>query len=266
MLGRTDLKIEHFEDKKDMPLREEKRQIGDFTLNELKSTDGKEIYLTLTLPSLMLHGGFFENAENLLANLISELVPKGDGNVLVAGLGNSNITADAIGPKTAAKIFATRHITSDLAKQINLSGIFSVAAIAPDVLGNTGIEAAEFIGSIAERIKPKALIVIDALCAANIERLGNTIQLTNTGISPGSGVKNARPEISQRTLKIPVISIGIPTVIDASYIFKEKARQDMVVTPKDIDLLIDRASTLLGNAINISLQPKIDAEILRALV
>ena len=113
-------------------------------------------------------------------------------------------------------------------------------------------------------MNPRAIIVVDALCAADIKRLGTTIQISNAGIAPGSGVKNSRKELSESTLGVPVIAVGFPTVVDASGIFE--TNEPFVVTPKDIDLMIDRTATLIGNSLNIALQPETDAEILRALV
>ncbi len=260
--NRTDLAVERFKSSTNSAFSQTEEIDGEFTINKIH--DGKNTYITLTLPSLIMHGGFFEEAEKLIAKLLSELLPDGEGCVLVAGLGNREITPDALGPDTVKRVLATRHITKDLAKEIGLRGLSPVAAIAPSVLGKTGVEAAEIIKAVSSSIKPKAVIVIDALCAAEINRLGCTIQLSSCGITPGSGVKNSRREISKNTLGIPVISIGMPTVIDATDFFK--SRDAMVVTPKDIDLLIDRAATLIGNSINICLQSEIEPEILRALV
>lgn len=259
MAYRTDLAVERLKDG-DFSRSEETQ--GEFTINKI--VEQNNTHITITLPSLIMHGGFFESAEKLIAKQIRVLLPNVQGCVLVAGLGNREITPDALGPDTVLRVIATRHISGELAKQINLKGLCPVAAIAPSVLGKTGIEAAEIIKAVSDSIRPAAVIVIDALCAAEIERLGCTIQLSNGGITPGSGVKNSRREISRNTLGVPVIAIGMPTVIDATEIFK--GSEQMVVTPKDIDLLIDRAATLLSNAINISLQPEIEPEILRALV
>lgn len=262
MAYRTDLAVERLKMSPDSNFLQSEETQGEFTINKIK--DGKNAYITVTFPSLLIHGGFFEDAEKLIARLLNELLPDGDGCVLVAGLGNREITPDSLGPDTVLRVIATRHISREFAKQIDLEGLSPVAAIAPSVLGKTGIEAAEIIKAVSCSINPKAVIVIDALCAAEAERLGCTVQLSSAGITPGSGVKNSRSEISRSTLSVPVISIGVPTVIDASDNFK--STEPMVVTPKDIDLLIDRAASLLGNAINICLQKEIDADILRALV
>lgn len=259
MLSRTDLAIERKNDDK-TDISEEVK--GEFIITKIADKNGTHI--TLTLPNLLFHGGIFNDAENLLSKEISSLLPKGDGLVLVVGLGNREITPDAIGPLALSKVIATRHISKELAKQIDLPFLRSVAALAPSVLGTTGIEVAEIACALKEVLKPKAIIAIDALCAADIKRLGTTIQISNAGISPGSGVKNSRAELSENTLGIPVVAVGFPTVIDASGLFD--TNEPFVVTPKDIDLLTDRAATLIGNSINIALQPETDAELLRALV
>lgn len=273
ILGRTDLAIESINaaktDENVFIKRDEKR--GEFTLNHIKIT-AKESeafgkaegeYITIDLPSLLFHGGFFDEAEKLLSEQITALLPKKHNLVLVAGLGNTDITPDALGPISAERVLATRHIDEELARQIHLTSLRSVAVITPNVLGKTGIEAAEIIECVANKIKPDAVIVIDALCAAEQTRLGNTLQLSTAGISPGSGVKNTRPQINSELLKCPVISLGMPTVVDIS---EDENTSPLVVTPKDIDLLIDRAATLIGNAINLTLQPDTDPELLKALV
>lgn len=259
MLARTDLAIERKKHTKTDVLKE---KFGEYIIEKIQEENA--IHITITLPSLLLHGGYFEDAEILLSEQISSLLPKGDGLVLVVGLGNREITPDAIGPLTLSRVIATRHISKELAKQLELPFLRPVAAIAPSVLGTTGIEVAEIALALKNILNPKAIIIVDALCAADIKRLGTTIQISNAGISPGSGVKNSRAELSENTLGIPVIAIGFPTVIDASGLFDTD--EPFVVTPKDIDLLIDRAATLISNSINMALQPETEAELLRALV
>lgn len=204
---------------------------------------------------------------------LGELLPNNRESVLVVGLGNSDITPDAIGPMTADRLLATRHIGRELAENLGLEGLKSVSALIPGVLGKTGIEALEIIKGTIERTRPSAVIVVDALAARRTERLCRTVQLCNTGISPGSGVHNSRMEISQKVLGVPVIAVGIPTVVDVASLIGDltghaapQKLRGMMVTPKDIDLLIRRASELLSEAINLFLQPEIDEKTLRALV
>lgn len=198
------------------------------------------------------------------------LLPQNLNLVLVVGLGNRQITPDALGPKTVAGVLATRHISTAIAKEIGLEGLKPVACIMPDVLGNTGIEAAEQIYATTQKIKPDAVIVIDALAARSIERLGNTVQISNSGINPGAGVGNSRPEISQNTLGVPVVALGVPTVVDVASFAEDLYNKEysntlgekMMVTPRDIDELINNASSVLAVAINSALQPNIEKEVL----
>ena len=142
-----------------------------------------------------------------------------DDECLIIGLGNDKSTADALGPKTIENILVTRHLF--LLDTNVKKGMRKVSAITPGVMGNTGIETSDIIYSIINKINPKFVIVIDSLCASSVERLNKTIQITDTGIHPGSGVGNHRKEISRDTLNIPVIAIGVPTVVDASTIVND---------------------------------------------
>ena len=171
-------------------------------------------YTTIELPCISQQSENDEDARTALSVELSRLLPK-DGPVLVAGLGNSDITPDALGPKTIEKILATRHISGELSRSIGLGELRPVAAVSPGVLGKTGIETAEILSGIVGRVCPSAVIVIDALASRRLERLGKTVQISNTGIAPGSGVGNRRSEISAASLGVPVISMGVPTVVDA---------------------------------------------------
>ncbi len=202
----------------------------------------------------------FKPLENQFLKAIKLLLDDSES-VLVVGLGNREITADSVGPKTAEKILATRHITGKFAEEIGLAGLKSVAVLVPNVLGNTGIEVQEILRGIVDKIKVDTVIVIDALCAENKDRLFKTIQLTDSGIAPGSGVKNKRKELNKSTLGVKVIAIGVPTVID----FPNDS-ENLVVTPKECDILSDKISDVLSRCLNLYLQPNIDPEILFQLV
>ena len=212
---------------------------------------------------------YFENLERITDFMPLEqqflkaikLLLKDCEKVLVVGLGNREITADSVGPKTAERILATRHITGKFAEEIGLSGLKSVAVTVPDVLGNTGIEVQEILKGTVEKIKVDAVIVIDALCAKSTDRIFKTIQLTDSGIAPGSGVKNKRKELNKFTLGVKVIAIGVPTVID----FPNDS-ENLVVTPKECDFLSTKISEVLSRCLNLYLQPNIDPEILFQLV
>lgn len=195
-----------------------------------------------------------------------------DNNVLIIGLGNSGITPDALGPKAVSGIIATRHLRDELPKGHFLSGLHSVSALATGVLGQTGIEVAEITKAVCDRTSPECVIVIDALACADSSRLGTTVQLTDTGISPGSGVQNSRKELSQRTLGVPVVALGVPTVIDMHTIYEnmsgrspEKNLPNMMVTPRDIDRIIDRTAKLIAHALNRAFQPDLSHEDIETL-
>lgn len=207
-----------------------------------------------------------------------------DDLVLVAGLGNLSITPDALGPKVISEVIATRHLAGEFRRVTGMPHIRPVAAIAPGVLGQTGIETSEIIACLCEKIRPAQVLIVDALAAKSLKRLGTTVQIADVGISPGSGAMNRRKELSQRTLGVPVISMGVPTVADgvtvgsdllsvAGIEDEEAARQlfapsgqSMLVTPKEIDLLISRASKVLAMAINRALQPELSQQDLAYLV
>lgn len=233
-------------------------------------------YITVELDEFSYDTELLDDRMKSISTQISSLLPKGDGTVLVAGIGNKDITPDALGPRCAEGIFSTRHITSELAEEIGLDRLNPVCSLATGVLGQTGIETGEIIKSVADAIKPKAVIVIDALAAAGLERLGRTVQITDTGITPGSGVGNKRAEISKNTLGVPVIAIGVPTVVDAVTLAKDMTgnntatesaeAQNMMVTPREIDVMIERAAKLISLCVNCALQPETDPELLLSVV
>ncbi len=243
------------------------------TSAEGERTVGKPIgeYITLEFPPIYKISDYSE-LKNEVVKALETLISGKRDSILIAGLGNTEITPDAIGPLTAKQILATRHISGQFAENIGLKGLRSVSVITPGVLGQTGIETTELIKGAAEAVRPDALIVIDALAAGSAHRLFKTIQLCNTGISPGSGVKNSRREINEKTLGIPVIAVGVPTVTDADSLCFEltgkepEKSSDMFVTPKDVDLLADRISEILSLALNRFLQPEIDEDIIAGLV
>ncbi|MGN0613277.1 MAG: GPR endopeptidase [Porcipelethomonas sp.] len=197
-----------------------------------------------------------------------------DGNILVAGLGNSDITPDAIGPMTASKILATRHLRGELETQDDfLTGLRPVGVIAGGVLGQTGIETAELIDAVMEKVQPECVIAVDALACSDVNRLGRTIQFSDSGISPGSGVQNKRRELSEATLGVPVIAVGIPTVVDMHTIVSNYTGEEisgelpnMMVTPRDVDRLVERSASMLAAGINMALQPQLDFEEIEGLM
>lgn len=237
--------------------------------NPYKKRKGK--YATVKVGSIALLPDFKE-IEKALIFCLCELLPQKRENILVVGLGNCEITSDNIGPHTASKILATRHIIGQFKSLSGLEKMKSVSVITPSVLGKTGIEASEIVSSVVKETKPDAVIVIDALCANNTENLFSVIQLCDSGISPGSGVKNTRKELSQTTLGVPTVAIGVPTVVEAAVIAHEltgkqaEQKTDLLVTPKDADLLSMRMSEAISAALNIFLQPEIEPDIVLSLV
>ena len=197
----------------------------------------------------------FEECARGLSDEIISAAPC-SGPALVVGLGNKDITPDSLGPRVCSHIFATRHIRSD-APELMSDGIGEVSAIAPGVMGQTGIEAAELIKTVCEAVKPSLVITVDALACSDISHLGKTVQLTNTGISPGSGVLNSRKEISPKTLGLPCLAIGVPTIADLGV---KSEGEPMMVTPRSIDKLISCAARLIAAAINLSLHRGLSLE------
>ena len=216
-----------------------------------------------------------EDFDEQVANIAAEIISlKGSDRktALIAGLGNADITPDALGPLVISQIIATRHLHDVLPEGHELKQLNRVSAIAPGVLGQTGIEAAEIIKSLCESVKPDCVIVIDALACSDVSRLGTTIQLTDTGISPGSGVQNRRKELSEATVGVPVIAIGVPTVIDMHTIVEnitgnppDKHLPNMMVTPRDVDKLVERTARLIAYSINKAVQPMLSIEDITAL-
>lgn len=214
----TDLVIEQINDKK--LIKEEvinnikiSRVVMDKN-NLLNKKEGN--YITIELTDITNYEDR-ENVGKVLVNEIKDILNKNNikdnYECLVIGLGNKKSTPDALGPMVIDNILVTRHLfelNADVKK-----GIRKVSAIIPGVMGNTGIETIDIIKGIVDNVKPKFIIVIDSLCASSIERLNKTIQLTDTGIHPGSGIGNMRKEISKDTLGIPVIAIGVPTVVES---------------------------------------------------
>lgn len=293
---RTDLALERKEYAQKERLdgiREEKKERNGITITRItvENEKGEKLlskpkgrYITIEMGSFMKNADLFSDKLTVLRDELISLLPP-EGTVLVAGLGNEKITPDALGPKCISLILATRHITEEFAKSIGFEKLRSVAAIVPGVLGTTGIETAESIEGVAEKIKPSCIIVIDALAARSTERLGTTVQLTDTGVSPGSGVGNKRSHIDVDSVGVPVIAIGVPTVVDAATMAvdvlqnagmndeeievvmkKRKDKELMMVTPKEIDNVIDRAAALVAMGINSALQPDIAPEDILAIV
>lgn len=270
--------------------KEERKGVAVTTITVTNQNGAKALgkptgkYVTLEVTPFTKNADLSDGRIEVLAQELLKLLPQ-EGTVLVAGLGNESITPDALGPKCLSLLLSTRHIKKELAKSLGLVPLRPVAGIVPGVLGKTGIETAEIIEAVAKKIEPCALIVVDALASRKLSRLGTTVQLTDTGISPGSGVGNTRTEISAKTLGIPVVAIGVPTVVDGATLafdLLESAGADaqsaikrlsdsgnerfMMVTPKEIDLVIERAAQLIAMGINSAMQREMALEDIIAIV
>lgn len=249
-------------------------------------------YITLDISKVKyMEEESIQEVSEILSKEIKKLVDKHIGiqdSVLIVGLGNEYVTPDSLGPKVANDIEVTRHIIK-YCPQFVKEGTREISAVSPGVLGVTGIETLEIVKGIVENVHPNLLIVIDSLCSKNIDRISSSIQISDTGIVPGAGIGNTRAELSKNTLGIPVIALGVPTVVEAATItndgldlFIEKLQEEaksneylnklkeednyeeikeallpkefnFIVTPKEIDELIEKMSKLISYGINMSL-------------
>ncbi len=213
-------------------------------------------YVTIDAPDLKYSLETYEKVCRIISDEIHKMADiDNDTLTLVVGLGNRDITPDALGTSVVSKLLITRHLKESMSNIFG-SGIGSVCAIAPGVSGTTGIETADIIKSVISRVSPDLIIAVDALAAADIERISNTIQISDTGIQPGAGVGNNRDGLNEYTTGVKVIAIGVPTVIDASTISKTEIPKEMaplMVTTKDIDLVIERSAKTVANGINLAL-------------
>ncbi|MCL1832068.1 MAG: GPR endopeptidase [Oscillospiraceae bacterium] len=195
-----------------------------------------------------------------LSGIIEGILPDvRDKKILVVGLGNENITPDSLGVRAAAKILATAHFTAtpELRREFDELGLREVCVISPGVMAQTGLETAQQLRFITDGIKPDCIIAIDSLACNSTARLAKTIQLTDTGISPGSGVANNRRELSRDTLGAPVIAVGVPLVIDMVRDDSDNTEPFMVV-PRDIDVIVNHYARVISAAVNRTLNPELD--------
>lgn len=316
MKFRTDLAVEA----KDMYIKESKRDVEGIRVFEAKNgqinittvkVESEEAanqlgkpqgnYITIDFPAFTSYDGeLMDDLSKVVAKSLQEILNiDEEKTVLVVGLGNWNVTADSLGPKVSEKIMVTRHLKEVMPDVIDDS-IINVSSISPGVLGITGIETGEMVKSIVDKIKPNLVICIDALGSRKLERVNRTIQICDTGISPGAGVGNHRMKINRENLGVEVIAIGVPTVVDAATIANdaidlviddlisqadtgkgfyemlksisksEKAMLirevlnpyvgDLIVTPKDVDDTIENLAKIIANGINIAIQPNLTME------
>lgn len=259
-------------------------------------------YITIDIPDFTAYDGeTMDKVSEVVSKVLGRLIEINiENTALIVGLGNWQVTPDALGPKVTEKLMVTRHLRDIMPESIDDS-VRPVCAIAPGVLGVTGIETVEIIKGVVEKIKPDLVICIDALAARKIDRVNTTIQIGDTGISPGAGIGNNRKQINEENLGVKVIAIGVPTVVDAvtiandtidsvidslisssengsdfykmlksldkgekerliKEVMSSKTSVDMIVTPKDIDLVINSLSKIIANGINMAVQPNMNME------
>jgi spore protease len=251
-------------------------------------------YITLEVPELKNNDEEINKKTiDVMSKELKDILNLKEGSTtLIVGLGNWNVTPDALGPKVVSNLMVTRHLLQYVPQHVD-EGVNPVCAISPGVLGITGIETGEIVQGVVDRLKPDALIAIDALAARSMERVSTTIQIADTGIAPGGGVGNKRMELSQKTLGMPVVAIGVPTVVDAATLTNDamdlvmdslikEAPEDsdfyntlknidrdekydlikealnpfvghLIVTPKEIDDIITRVSKVVANGLNMAL-------------
>ncbi|MCQ4923752.1 GPR endopeptidase [Tissierella carlieri] len=311
---RTDLAVENRElykqasneDSNGVDIEKEEKESYIVTRIKVLNKEGSEnihkpigTYITIDVPKL-------NKSDEDLKDEISQVVAKEikglgknkeNSKILIVGLGNWNITPDALGPKVVERVLVTRQFFINYNKEIDET-VANVAALSPGVMGITGIETGEIIKGVVEKVKPDLVIAVDALASRKMDRVSTTIQISDTGINPGAGVGNNRMEFNESTIGVPVIAIGIPTVVDAATIvndtldliidsLKNEANvgsefynllsqisseekysliqevlnpymKNVVVTPTDIDILIDDLSIIVANGLNMALHPGID--------
>ncbi|MDU1506608.1 MAG: GPR endopeptidase [Clostridium butyricum] len=259
-------------------------------------------YVTIDIPEFTAYDGeTMDRVSQVVSEILGRMINIDvEKTALVVGLGNWKVTPDALGPKVTEGIMVTRHLKTVM-PEIMDDSVRPVCSIAPGVLGITGVETVEIIKGTVERVKPDVVICIDALAARRVERVNTTIQIGDTGISPGAGVGNNRKQINEENLGVKVIAIGVPTVVDAvtiandtidmvvdslmknsssgndfykmlgsldknekSSLIREvlssKSLGEMIVTPKDIDLIINSLAKIISNGINMAVQPNMDME------
>lgn len=259
-------------------------------------------YVTIDIPEFTAYDGeTMDRVSQVVSEILGRMINIDvEKTALVVGLGNWKVTPDALGPKVTEGIMVTRHLKTVM-PEIMDDSVRPVCSIAPGVLGITGVETVEIIKGTVERVKPDVVICIDALAARRVERVNTTIQIGDTGISPGAGVGNNRKQINEENLGVKVIAIGVPTVVDAvtiandtidmvvdslmknsssgndfykmlgsldknekSLLIREvlssKSLGEMIVTPKDIDLIINSLAKIISNGINMAVQPNMDME------
>ncbi len=229
----------------------------------------KGVYVTLEAPRMSDSDAVYDKAvSKKLASVIRDMLPVCENKrpcILIAGLGNRMVTADSLGPNVVDRINISRHIEAEFGElALDENQLYLICSIVPGVMAQTGMDTAEILQGIVRRIAPDLVIAIDALAARSSKRLGRTIQIADSGIHPGSGVGNHRCEISRESLGVPVLAIGVPTVVEAAAIVHDAVGSaavaphlnGMYVTPKDIDEAVCRIAHIVSDALNLSFQKR----------
>lgn len=277
MAVRTDLALELAEGRR---VQQRTQTLEGFSLHTVTVTESDTDfgrppgeYATLSIRDLLRREtDAFPRACRAVAQILRQLAPSNQdprAPVLVIGLGNRAVTPDAIGPLCCQNVLATRHLVEQSPEQFR--AFRPVAVLAPGVLGTTGVETGELVLGVIDRIHPELILAVDALAARRLSRLMCTIQMTDTGIVPGSGVGNARTALTQTALGVPVLSIGVPTVVDGATLAADIAQQSgaqcealddlntpVLVTTRDVDQQTADAARVIGYGINLFLHPSLD--------
>lgn len=296
---RTDLALEAHElyrktNKSPKGIEASSYQKDGITVTEIRITDkdgekaiGKPMgsYVTIEAPELLYSAEENKAACYILADELRKIYPVEDNtNVMAVCLGNEDITADALGVGVFKNLMVTRHMKKYIPEHIDRS-VRSVSAVAPGVIGTTGIETADMIKGVVSRVKPDVIFAVDSLAARSIDRISTTIQIADTGIAPGAGIGNFTASLDEDTLGVKVIAIGVPTVVDAVTIVKDSidmisAASDnelpeieeniersmsknigkLIVTPKEIDRIIQKLSKTIANGINLAVHSELSLE------
>lgn len=245
-------------------------------------------YITIDLKDINKISSIKDITEVIKKQLLTLFPDKIFKNVIIAGLGNKDLPPDALGPLTTDNTLITRHLKDVLPDYFKNNILNTVSCITPGVLGKTGIETVESIKAMAEKIHPDLIIVIDALASRGIQRLVNTIQMSNTGLCPGGGIGNKRKEISENTVGAEILSIGVPTVVDVASLSYDilsmlndseidihhkkitdtliKNNDNFLVSVNDIDKIVEKLSKILGFSINQFLHPKLSFEEMESFI
>mgnify|MGYP002603515400 CR=1 FL=1 len=282
MENRTDLALESYENQRKtvLPGVKVREQDGISVVEVLDARGEKALgkpvgkYITYRVSPMAQETQLFDGRLERIADLLRELLPDHPTGVLVAGVGNTAITADALGPETNRYVLATRHIAGELRRA--LGPLTDVSTVTTGVLGNTGMESAEVVAGMVHTVRPDCVLVVDALAASSADRLGTTVQLSNAGIAPGSGVGNARMALDEEHLGIPVIAVGVPTVVEAATLCLDLLDQagqegfdpalfrqegaEWFVTPRNVDSEVETLSRVLGLGISTALHVDFSVE------